>query len=74
MFREEQIGIRQILLMEEGSKCLTISKPKNVIDDTEGSKLTAIAILRTVPGIYMLFFIQETYNFRKKSSYSFYRG
>lgn len=38
--------------MEEGSKCLTISKPINAADGADGVKLTAIAVLRTVPGLY----------------------
>lgn len=50
LFREEQVGIKQVILMEQGAQCLTISKPHNAIDGNDGGKLTGVAVLRTVPG------------------------
>lgn len=49
IFKEEQPGIRQLTLMEDGSKVLAISKPSNP-QGTDLIRTTATATVRTVPG------------------------
>lgn len=49
VFKEEQPGIRQLTLMEDGAKVLAISKPSNP-PGTDSVRTTATASVRTIPG------------------------
>lgn len=49
IFKEEQPGVRQLTLMEDGNKLLAISKPSNP-QGTDVVRTTATACVRTVPG------------------------
>lgn len=49
IFKDEQPGIRQLTLMEDGNKVLAISKPSNP-QGTDVVRTTATACVRTIPG------------------------
>ncbi|XP_073979529.1 NACHT and WD repeat domain-containing protein 2 isoform X2 [Rhodnius prolixus] len=49
LYKEEQLGIRQIMLLEEGTMILTISKPTLVAGEEAPPKTMATGILRTIP-------------------------
>ncbi|CAB0008443.1 unnamed protein product, partial [Nesidiocoris tenuis] len=49
LFKEEQQGIRQILLLEEGTKILVMSKPLIVAGVEPPPRTVATGILRTIP-------------------------
>ncbi|KRT79414.1 WD40 domain-containing protein [Oryctes borbonicus] len=49
IFKEEQPGIRQLTLMEDGTKVLAISKPSNP-QGTDFMRTTATGVVRTIPG------------------------
>nr|XP_022901616.1 uncharacterized protein LOC111414493 [Onthophagus taurus] len=48
IFKDEQIGIRQLKLMEDGNKVLSISKPSNP-SGVDFVRTTATACVRTIP-------------------------
>ncbi|XP_014255655.1 NACHT and WD repeat domain-containing protein 2 isoform X2 [Cimex lectularius] len=49
LFKEEQLGIRQILLLDDGNRFLTMSKPPLVAGVEPPPRTTATGILRTIP-------------------------
>ncbi|XP_033222269.1 NACHT and WD repeat domain-containing protein 2 [Belonocnema kinseyi] len=48
LFKEEQPGVRQLTLIEDASKFITISRPSN-IPGVESTKTTATLIARSIP-------------------------
>lgn len=52
LFKEEQPGVKQLTLMENDTKFLTISKPPQTGNAQEVTRVNAIGILRSIPGTH----------------------
>lgn len=50
LFKEEQIGIRQLVLLEGGAKVLAMSKPLVAAGAEVPPRTIATGIVRTIPG------------------------
>ena len=49
LFKEEQSDVKQLMLIHDGSKFATVSRPSNP-QGVESIKTTAIFIMRSIPG------------------------
>lgn len=49
LFKEEQQHVRQLMLVENSSKFIAVSRPKNPAG-VENMKTTATLFMRTIPG------------------------
>ncbi|EEB13481.1 conserved hypothetical protein [Pediculus humanus corporis] len=49
LFKEEQLNVKQLTLLENDTKFLTISKNSTVGNNSEGTKQTALGVLRSIP-------------------------
>lgn len=49
IYKDEQPGIRQLTLMEDGTKVLAISRPNNA-PGVDLARVGAAIVVRTVPG------------------------
>lgn len=52
--KEEQPGIKQLTLLENDTKFLTVSKPP-VQNGAETTKTNALGVLRSIPGLVFLY-------------------
>lgn len=53
LFKEEQQHVRQLTLVENSSKFIAVSRPKNPAG-VESMKITATLFMRTIPGIVLI--------------------
>lgn len=53
LFKEEQQHVRQLTLVENSSKFITVSRPKNPAG-VESMKTTATLFMRAIPGISII--------------------
>lgn len=54
IFKDEQPGIRQLMLIDNGLKVLSISKPSNP-SGTDFVRTTATVCVREIPSMYLVF-------------------
>ena len=50
LFKAEQVDVRQLNLIQDGTKFFTVSRPSNPTG-VESVKTTATLIMRSIPGI-----------------------
>lgn len=53
LFKEEQQHVRQLMLVENSSKFIAVSRPKNPTG-VENMKTSATLFMRTIPGILII--------------------
>ena len=56
LHKEEQPGVKQLTLLENDTKFLTVSKPPLQNGSVEVTKTNALGILRSLPGKKKIFY------------------